>query len=322
MRGGKDYYGVLGVSRNSSPDEIKKAYRNLARKYHPDINPGDKTAEDKFKDVQEAYEVLSNQEKKKAYDMFGEAGVRGGAGNQGAWTGGNFRDFGEGVNFDSSGFSGFSGFEDIFSEIFGGRGGKRGYSTRRASKGRDVEYNIEIDFNTAINGGIRDIKISVESNGKNYESETISVKIPPGVDQGSRIRVSGKGEQGINGGPRGDLYLKVKIAPHPIFTRNKKDIYLDLPVTIFEAALGADVKVPTIDSTASIKIPAGIQNGTKLRLKGKGVLNPKTNEKGDQYVNVIISMPEKLSESEKKNFEELSGKMSYNPRTNLERYIR
>jgi DnaJ-class molecular chaperone len=318
MRGGKDYYSVLGVSRNSSTDEIKKAYRNLARKYHPDINPGDKVAEEKFKDVQQAYEVLSNKEKKKAYDMFGEAGVRGGAGSQGSWTG-NFSDLGEGINF---GTSGFSGFEDIFSEIFGARSARRGHSSRSPVRGRDIEYNIEIDFNSAINGGTRDIKIARESNGKNYQTETISVKIPPGVDQGSRIRVSAKGEPGNNGGPRGDLYLKIKIAPHPIFTRNKQDINIDLPVTIFEAALGAEVKVPTIDSTASLKIPAGIQNKTKLRLKGKGVLNHKTKERGDQYVTVIISMPEQLNESDKKIFEELSRKVIYNPRTNLERYTR
>lgn len=321
MRGDKDYYSVLGVSRNSSPDEIKKAYRNLARKYHPDINPGDKSAEDKFKDVQEAYEVLSNQEKKKAYDMFGEAGVKGGAGGQGNWTG-NFRDFGEGINFDASGFSGFSGFEDIFSEIFGGRGGKRGQSSRRPARGRDIEHNIEIDFNTAIKGGTRDLKIARESNGRNYDTETISVKIPPGVDQGSRIRVSGKGEQGLNGGPRGDLYLKIKISSHPVFSRIKKDIYMDLPITIFEAALGSEISVPTIDGTAKLKIPAGIQNGTKLRLKGKGVLNTKTNERGDHYVNIVISMPEKLTETEKEKFKELSEKMSYNPRINLDRYVR
>jgi DnaJ-class molecular chaperone len=318
MKGGKDYYNVLGVSKNASGDEIKKAFRNLARKYHPDINPGDKKAEEKFKDVQQAYEVLSDPEKKKSYDMFGEAGFQGRPGGYQTHYTTNFGDFGENINF--GGASGFSSFEDIFSEIFGSRGGRRESPGRRPTKGRDVEYQIEIDFNTAIKGGTRDIKIARESNGKNYSTETISVKIPSGVDNGSKIRVAGKGEPGKHSGKRGDLYLKVKVAPHPIFKRTKNDIFLDLPVTIFEAALGAEVKVPTIDTTANLKIPPGIQNGTKMRLKGKGVLNPKTRERGDQYVNIVVSMPDALSDTEKKKFEELSESINYNPRLKIERY--
>ncbi|NIP39088.1 MAG: DnaJ domain-containing protein [Candidatus Dadabacteria bacterium] len=321
MKGGKDYYKILGVSKSASADEIKKAFRNLARKYHPDINPGDKKAEEKFKDIQQAYEVLSDTEKKKSYDMFGEAGFQGGTRPGGYQThySTNFGDFGESVNF--GGASGFSSFEDIFSEIFGARGGGRQQTHRtRPSKGRDVEHQIEIDFNTAIKGGTRDIKIARESNGKDYATETISVKIPSGVDNGSKIRVAGKGEPGRNSGMRGDLYLKVKVAPHPIFRRNNNDIFLDLPVTIFEAALGAEVSVPTVDSTAKLKIPAGVQNGTKMRLKGKGVLNPKTRERGDQYINIVVSMPDKINETDKKKFEELSESINYNPRINIERY--
>lgn len=321
MKGGKDYYNILGVSKSASADEIKKAFRNLARRYHPDINPGDKKSEEKFKDIQQAYEILSNPEKKKSYDMFGEAGFQGGARPGGYQThySGNFGDLGENINF--GGASGFSSFEDIFGEIFGARGGGRQHSqTRRPTKGRDVEHQIEIDFNTAIKGGTRDIKIARESNGKDYSTETISVKIPSGVDNGSKIRVAGKGEPGRNSGSRGDLYLRVKVAPHPIFKRNKNDIFLDLPVTIFEAALGAEVSVPTVDSTATLKIPAGVQNGTKMRLKGKGVLNPKTRERGDQYINIVVSMPDMMTQTDKKKFEELSESIKYNPRINIERY--
>lgn len=321
MAKGKDYYNILGVSRNASADEIKKAFRNLARKYHPDINPGDKEAEEKFKDIQQAYEVLSNPEKKKSYDMFGETGFQGRPGGGGYQThySTNFGDFGENINF--GGASGFSSFEDIFSEIFGTRGGRREGPTRRPSKGRDIEHQIEIDFTTAIKGGTRDIKIARESNGKEFSTETISVKIPAGIDNGSKIRVAGKGEPGANNGSRGDLYLKVKVAPHPLFKRNNFDIFVDLPVTIFEAALGAEVKVPTIDTTATLKIPAGIQNGTKMRLKGKGVLNPKTRERGDQYINIVVSMPDTMTDSEKEKFAQLSKSISYNPRVKIERYI-
>lgn len=321
MNGGKDYYNILGVSKNASADEIKKAFRNLARKYHPDINPGDKQAEEKFKDIQQAYEVLSDPEKKRSYDMFGEAGFQGGrpGGGYQTYYSTNFGDFGENIHF--GGASGFSGLEDIFSEIFGSRGGRREDPRRRPTKGRDVEHQIEIDFNTAIKGGTRDIKIARESNGKDLTTETISVKIPSGVDNGSKIRVGGKGEPGRHSGKRGDLYLRVKVAPHPIFKRNKYDIFLDLPITIFEAALGAEVEVPTVDSTAKLKIPAGVQNGTKMRLKGKGVLNPKTRERGDQYINILVSMPDNITETDKKKFEELSETISYNPRINIERYI-
>lgn len=323
MHRGKDYYNILGVNRGSSADEIKKAYRNQARKYHPDINPGDKKAEETFKDVQQAYEILSDPEKKKAYDMFGEAGIRGGpgGGQPGQWTG-NFGGFGENINFDPSGFSGFSSFEDIFGEIFGTRSGRRHRPSRAPTKGRDVEYQIEVDFNTAIKGGTRDIKIAREYNRKNYSTETISVKIPAGIDNNTKIRVAGKGETEISSGKRGDLYLKVKVTPHPIFKRMKNNIFLDFPVTLFEAAIGSSVEVPTIDSTASLKIPAGIQTGTKLRLKGKGVLNPKTRERGDLYVNVIVTMPQNLSEDDKKKFEELSKSIKYNPRTKIEKFIR
>lgn len=315
MASNKDYYKILGVSRNASSEDIKKAYRKLARRYHPDLNSGKKEAEEKFKEIQEAYEVISKEDKRKAYDVYGSSGFGGFQPGQERTT----RRWSEsspegGFRFS---FSDVSGFEDIFGEMFGTR-----EATGRTGRVRDVEHEIEIDFETAIKGGGRDIKISRETGERKTSTETISVKIPPGVDDGSRIRVAGKGEAGRGRGTSGDLYLRVKVMPHPIFRRNQDDIYLEVPITFYEAALGAQINVPTIDGTATVTIPSGIQNGTKLRLKGKGVPNIKNKERGDEYVVVKIVMPEQISENVKKKFEELAKTTPYNPRINLEKYLR
>jgi DnaJ-class molecular chaperone with C-terminal Zn finger domain len=272
----KDYYETLGVSRNASKEEIKKAYRKLARRYHPDLNP-EKEAEEKFKEIQEAHEVLSNEEKRKNYDMFGTAGFEpGGRTTWRTWKGQEGSP--EGFEFNFGGNSGATGFEDIFNEMFGamGMGGKRG------RRGRDVEYEIEVDFETAIKGGVKNITITRPASG-GASTETLSVKIPPGVNNGSRVRVQGKGEPGRTG-VAGDLFLRVRVTQHPIFKREQDDIYIELPITVYEAALGAEVSVPTIDGTAVVKIPPKSQSGTKLRLKGKGSPNPKDRGRGDQYV--------------------------------------
>jgi DnaJ-class molecular chaperone len=331
----KDYYKILGVSKNATKDEIKKAYRNLARKYHPDHNPDNKDAEEKFKEVQEAHEVLSDEEKRKTYDMFGSAEFR--PGGQTTW-----RRAGDpgGSNYQYTYSSqDFPGFEDIFKDIFGFGGGPRaragtgarggGGSFRdifsqserqQPSKGKDLEYQIEIDFDTAIKGGVRDITISRQKLN-NVSTEKLSVKIPPGVATGSRIRVQGKGESGSRG-DQGDLYLRIVVQAHPLFKRRQDDIYLELPVTVYEAALGKQVDVPTIDGTAKLSVPPGVQNGTKLRLKGKGVQNIKTKERGDQYVEVKIVMPDNIKDSDKKFFEELAENIPYDPREKLNRYLK
>ncbi|HEX3033509.1 MAG TPA: DnaJ C-terminal domain-containing protein [Thermodesulfobacteriota bacterium] len=314
MAARRDYYEVLGVNKNASKDEIKKAYRKLARRYHPDLNPG-KEAEEKFKEIQEAYEVLSNDEKRKNYDMFGTAGGFGPGGDRTTWR----RQEGSPEGFEFSfGTGGFPGFEDIFEDIFGNIGGAGG---RRGRRGRDVEYQIEIDFETAIKGGARNINIPRPASGGGTSTETLSVKIPPGVKDGSRIRIQGKGDPGRTGTP-GDLYFRVKVTPHPVFKREEDDLYVEVPITIYEAALGADVSVPTVDGTAVVKVPPKTQSGTKLRLKGKGAPNPKNGGRGDQYVILKIVIPDSISEDAKKKFEELKREIPYNPRIHLEKYLR
>ncbi|MEQ9619658.1 MAG: DnaJ C-terminal domain-containing protein [Deltaproteobacteria bacterium] len=323
----KDYYKILGISKNATKDEIKKAYRSLARKYHPDLNPDNKEAEEKFKEVQEAHEVLSNEEKRKTYDMFGSAEFR--PGGRTTWRRAGAEQGGFEYSYSANDFP---GFEDIFKDIFGfaseGRAGKsRGdafrdilnYAAERTSRGRDLESEIEIDFNTAIRGGVRDISISRQRRN-NIDTEKLSVKIPAGVDTGSRIRVQGKGEAG-SGAKGGDLYLRIKVKPHPIFRRKGDDIHLEVPVTFYEAALGKNIEIPTVDGRAEITIPAGVQNGTKLRLKGKGVPNLKTKARGDQYVEVKIVMPDKINESDRKRYEDLAKSHPYNPRAKFSRYM-
>ncbi len=324
----KDYYKILGVSKNATKDEIKKAYRSLARQYHPDLNPDNKEAEDKFKEVQEAHEVLSDEEKRKTYDMFGSAEFR--PGGRTTWR--RAGDTRGGYEYSYSARD-FPGFEDIFKDIFGFTGeGKHGrgrgdafrdifsYATReRASRGRDLEYQIEIDFDTAIRGGVRDISISRQKHDK-IETEMLSVKIPAGVNNGSRVRIHGKGEGG--GEAKGDLYLRIKVKPHPIFKRKGDDIHLELPVTFYEAALGKKIEIPTIDGTAELTVPEGVQTGTRLRLKGKGVPNLKTKARGDQYIEIKIVMPEKISEDDRKRFEELSKSHPYYPRSKYSRYMK
>lgn len=323
----KDYYKILGVSKTATKEEIKKAYRALARKYHPDLNPDKKDAEEKFKEVQEAHEVLSDEEKRKTYDMFGSAEFR--PGGRTTWK--RADDTGQAYEYSYSA-NDFSGFEDIFKDLFGSAGGGRPgrgrgetfrdiFSTvtkERASRGRDLEYQIEIDFDTAIRGGVRDLSISRQKQ-EGVETEKLSVRIPAGVDNGSRIRVQGKGE---GGGAKGDLYLRVKVKPHPIYSRKGDDIYLEVPVTVYEAALGKKIEIPTIDGTAEMTIPPGVQSGTRLRLKGKGVTNLKTKVRGDQYIEIKIAMPDKISEEDRKKFEELEKSHPYNPRAKLSRYMR
>ncbi len=324
MSAAKDYYKTLGLPRTATKDQIKKAYRDLARKYHPDMNPGDAKSEEKFKEIQEAHEILSNDQKKKNYDMFGNSGFSG----QGRPGGGQSHTYST---------EDFSGFEDVFKDIFG-FGGGGGYTrrtsggaenlgdifgfgggTRQQQKPKDIEHALTIDFLTAINGGTKDITISTKSTNGKVSKEKITVKIPAGVNNGSKIRVQGKGEQ-INS-ERGNLILNVKVSSHPIFKRENDDIYLDLPITIYEAVNGANVDVPTIDGSAKLVIPAGVQSGTKLRLKDKGAKNIKTNIKGNQYVVLQIAMPDNPDENIKNLIKEIGNNYPYNPRKKLSQYL-
>lgn len=293
----KDYYEILGVSRNASEEELKKAYRNLARKFHPDLHPNNKKEmEAKFKEINEAYSVLSDQKKRAEYDMTGRVTFEGGPAGYPP---------GAGFGYEEVNFGGFGGFEDIFSEIFGGRG------RRRARKGADLEYRLSLDFLNAVKG--TEVRVNIQ---RSTGPEVITVKIPPGVKDGSRVRVSGKGESGLDGGPSGDLYIVASVKPHPCFKRIDNDIYVDVPITIHEAVLGADIQVPTIDGMTTIRIHEGTQGGQKLRIKGKGVYGPR-GTRGDQYVAVNIAVPKKIDDRSRQLLREFGEINPYEPRKGL-----
>ncbi len=292
-----DYYKTLGIDKNASEDDIKKAYRKLAMKFHPDRNPGNKQAEEKFKKLSEAYAVLSDQEKRKQYDSFGSDAFRqrysqedifkdfdlndilkefgfGGGGRTRTFT------FGRG-----SGGSGGDPFADLF-------GGGQGYSRQMPQKGQDYEYNISITLEESVFGAEKKLSLQKED-----RIEEINIKVPPGISNGKKLRLAGKGSPGYNRGLSGDLYLNITILPHPIFARDGIDIYVEKSVNYSQAALGTTIEVPTIEGTTKrIKIPAGTQNYTKIRMKGYGVPNLKDGGKGDQYVKISVNVPKKLTD--------------------------
>lgn len=393
----KDYYGILGVKKTATADEIRKAFRKAARKYHPDVNPGDKKAEEKFKEISEANDVLSDEKKRKIYDQLGfysdsidpaaaEAAARGGysgprPGQGGAqevpfdFGGFDFSDFASGGGQQSSGGFG-GGFRDIFSQMFsGGRNAARG-----PQPGTDLEYQVSIDFWTAIRGGVTRLEIqrqeicptckgksttggsiecpechgtgqvtqmggrmkfniqcprcggsgkvqntcpTCDGEGVVTRREPLEFRIKPGTRDGQRIRLAGKGNAGTNGGPAGDLYLIVKAGTHPVFTRTGDDIYVTVPVTISEAALGAKIEVPTIDThegggRTQLKIPPGTQTGQKLRLREKGVPSAvHEGKRGDQIVEVKIVVPKVQDERSKEILRELAKLNPEDPRDEI-----
>lgn len=345
----RDYYEVLGVSREASADEIKKAYRKLARQYHPDANPGDSNAEEHFKEVAEAYEVLSDPEKRENYNRFGHAGANG----QG------FGGFG-GFNAD------FGGFGDIFDMFFGGGGRQR----RGPEKGADLRVDVEISFKESAFGVEKDIKVprseecgtcggtgaapgtsakscpacngtgqlqfaqstpfgriiqnktcdrcrgagkiiekpcaTCHGAGQVRRSRNIHVKIPAGVDSGTRLRVTGEGESGLRGGPRGDLYVYIYVKPHKIFFREGNDVICEVPLSFSQAALGDEIEVPTLDGAAKLKIPESTQHGTVFRLRGKGIPDVHGYGRGDQHVRVKVVTPSKLTDKQKEALREFA----------------
>lgn len=360
----RDFYEVLGLHKGATDDEIKKAYRKLAMKYHPDRNPDNKDAEEKFKEVNEAYEILSDPEKKSMYDRFGHAGVDPNAGFGGA--GGGFGGFG--------GAGGFGGFEDIFDMFGGAFGGGRGSRRNGPQKGRDIQKSITIDFTEAIFGCTKEIELSKNvrcktcngegtapgtskstcsncggsgqvsqvsntmfgrfqnvtscpnchgtgkvidtpcpdcgGQGANRKKVKIKVDIPAGVDTENIIPLRGQGEPGANGGPEGDLYIVVNVRPHSTYKRKGDNLYLELPITFDQAALGAKVKVPGFGENYSYTISPGTQTGSEFRLRGKGVTNPRTGRKGDLFVKVVVEVPTKLSSKEKKAIKKMAEEMS------------
>lgn len=339
----QDYYELLGVKKDASTDEIKKAYRRLARKYHPDLNPGDKSSEKKFKEINEAYEVLSDSKKRAEYDQFGKT------------------EFGSGPEF--GGFRtqgpdfGFGGFEDIFSNLF------RNYSQEDIRlKGPDLVTSLDITLEEAYSGATKSISLTKEvtcktcsgsgaenvqvcsqckgmgavrqsrgvfkmsqpcptcrgtgkiitrvckscgGKGSSVAAETIKVKIPPGAETGSRIRLRGRGGAGRQGGAPGDLYIELTVKPHHLFKRQRDDIYVDVPVSFVDAVLGGKIKVPTLDSTVTMTLPAGTDSGKRFKLKGKGIPNRKTGIKGDEFAVIKIVVPKTINAKAKEALQEI-----------------
>jgi curved DNA-binding protein len=314
----KDYYQVLGVPKSATEKDIKQAFRKLARKYHPDVNPGDRGAEQKFKEINEAHEVLSDPEKRRKYDQLGanwkqyeQYARRPGAGGPGF---GGFRvDLGGGGGGFSDFFRTFFGGGIDLEELFGqaGGGGFRS-STRREEPraGRDVNVGVEITLEEAYHGTTRRLSLDGASSG------AFEVRIPPGVKEGSRVRVSGKGER-ARSGSAGDLYLEVKVVPHALYRRDGDNLHVDVPVTFAEAALGAEIEVPTLSGRARIRVPAGSQTGRLMRLKGKGMPALKGGEPGDLFAKLLVVVPKELQPRELELVKELQTLRSDNPRAHL-----
>ncbi len=360
----RDYYEILGISKNASEAEIKKAFRKLARKFHPDVNPGDKTAEQKFKEINEAYEILSDAKKKQQYDQFGHAAFDQGFG-QGTGPGQGF----EGFTGGPESF-GQRGFEDIFGNIFGERARQRG-----PRKGEDTTYTVEVDLEDAIFGKTMQIDLQRDvtcstcggsgaqpgtsrrtcptckgsgsvSRGGGFmqfaqpcptchgegtinpnpclvcgghgiipKSERINVKIPPGVDNGSKVRMAGLGGPGEKGGPAGDVYIITKVRSHPYFERKGDNLYSEAAVTVKEAALGEKIEIPTVDGMVSLTVPPGVQTGQQLKLRGKGVPHLGGGGVGDHYVTIKIVTPMGLSDRGKELLRELDRLNPSNPRS-------
>lgn len=288
----RDYYEVLGVSKNASDDEIKKAYRKLALKYHPDRNPGDKEAEKKFKEINEAHEVLSDKQKRARYDQFGHAGVGGASGSysgQNPFGNGNFSQY----SFNFGGGDGGGIFDDLFSQMFGGAGGFGGFA--RQNRGRDLQTNITIDFKEAVFGVTKEVSI----NGKK-----LKIKIPAGIDDGQAIRLNGRGgEPPEKGGERGDLFVVVRVRPHKTLTREGSIILSEVHIPMVDAALGCDVDVETIDGPITMKVPAGTQSGTPFKLSGHGVPMRADGDRGPHIVNIIVDTPTKLTKAQREILE-------------------
>jgi len=349
----KDYYEVLGVSRTASQQDIKSAYRKLAVKYHPDRNPGDSSAEERFKEAAEAYAVLGDPDKRAHYDRFGHSGL----------SGGGFSGFDPDIFSDFSDILGdFFGFGDIF-------GTSRGRRRSQAQRGADLRYDLSVDFEDAVFGTKAKIRIpraetcshcggsgadpaygsatcstcnghgqvrfqqgfftisrtcsacrgrgsvikepcpDCMGQGRIQNEKTLELKIPAGVESGSRLRIAGEGEAGFNGGPRGDLYVVISVKDHPIFKRDGDNIICEVPVNVAQAALGANIRVPTLEGETKIRIPEGTQSGSIFRLRGKGILSINGHSRGDQYVKVVVLTPRKLSKRQKELFEELANEL-------------
>jgi molecular chaperone DnaJ len=292
----KDFYDILGVKKDAAEGDIKRAYRKLAMEWHPDKHKGDKTAEDKFKEINKAYETLSDPQKKAAYDQFGEAGANFGSGGfGGGYSGGGFDFNNFQGNFDGQGFA------DIFEAFFTGFGGR----SNGPRKGRNLEFELKVSFEEAAFGCEKELMITRPGKGGDKSSESLKVKIPAGVDNDSVIRLSGKGEPGINNGPTGDLYVHIRVTPHKEFVRNNFDVHSMSEISVLLAVLGGEIKVKTLQGEVTVKIPAGTQPGKTFKLKGYGIKKLHSDEKGDHFVKINLVVPTKLSKKERTLYQDL-----------------
>lgn len=304
----KDPYAVLGVARNATQDEIKKAYRKLAKKLHPDLNPGDKKVEAEFKEVAAANDLLSDPEKKAKFDR-GDIDASGAERPENSfWRA--YAESGQGTKY-SSARSGGAGPDpsDIFSELFGDIGGAfgRGGGGRGRRRGTDVNYRLSVDFLDAVKGGSK--RITLQS------GKSLDVRIPPGTTSGRTLRLTGQGMDGTSGGPAGDAFIEIEVMPHPFFRLEKNDIHLDLPITLNEALLGAKVPVPTIDGKVAMTVPKGSNSGSTLRVRGKGAPDPISGNRGDQLIHLLVMLPDQ-PDSELTDFiEKWSRTKEYDPRS-------
>ncbi len=324
----RDYYDVLGVARDASPEVIKKAYRTLARKHHPDVNPGDKSAESKFKEAQKAYDILSDPEKRSLYDRYGSAAFEGfaaagprssasewAARAAGPGEGSETFDFSQFFGPGTSGFQqeeaeGGSLFEELMSRVRGGRGARRSGGPR---SGRSMEAHLTIPFLTAVRGG----ETSIEVQREGGQRETLVVKIPAGIESGAKLRLRGQGETGEKGAPRGDLTIRVTVEPHPYFTRDGRALSVEVPITVSEAVLGAKLDVPTLSGLKSLTIPPGSSSGLKLRLRGQGVPASGGKPEGDLFVILKIVVPRNIDDTSQRLIREFADRNPQNPRAGL-----
>jgi curved DNA-binding protein len=298
----KDYYQILGVNKNASDEEIKRAYRKLAMKYHPDKNPNKKEAEERFKEINEAYAVLSDKEKRKQYDTYGAEGFRQRFTQEDIFRGFDFDEILSGL-FGGRGkrefrYGGRGGFD--FGDFFGGQGAYQDMG-RMAQKGEDILYELSISLEEAASGGEK--RISYRKNGR---IEEISVKIPRGIETGKKLRLVGKGMEGRRGSPPGDLYLQISVREHPVFTREGDNLIVEKEIGFPEAALGTTIEVPTLEGMKRVKVPPGTQSHTKMRLKGLGMPRFQKEGRGDEFVKVLVRVPKKITEKGKKLVEELA----------------
>lgn len=314
----EDFYKVLGVGRKATSDEIQKAYRTLARKYHPDVNPDDQTAKEKFQQVQKAYDVLSDSEKRELYDQYGSnyEAVAGGGSQGGTWqtTGaGGFEDFDFSQIFGGGGrFGGEAagGYGDFFRRFTSGGGPRQG--RRTPARGADLRHELEVPFQTAVTGG--EARINVQRPSGKLES--IAVKIPAGIEDGKSIRLRGQGES-IEGGAAGDLLIRIRVASHPYFRRHGKDLEVEMPVTLLEAALGAKIDLPTPKGTITLTIPPGTSGGRRLRVRGHGVQSAKGGP-GDLFAVVRIVLPEQVDAESESLLRQLDERFKLKPREGLQ----